>query len=238
MIKIKYSQFRNLEPSQILIKDIYPAYRSGWNETESKTKSYVYFADTVTKDVVFQWDESIDYGEKNSTAQHLRLQEWDNEMRKFKFTKVAPPNRDFFQMYKKVFDVDVAIQSPCKIQVWDNETRQMVDYTIEAGEEVRLVALPAKKIQDIASSMMLTKGIEKVDVEVKDRVTGAVTKTKKLPFNWEDAVLQPMIGKAFEFAVEGIKLDTKYTFREVQAFEPRVRDNTLVGDIKEWDLPF
>lgn len=237
MIKIKYSQFRNLEPSQILIKDIYPAYRSWWNDGESKTKSYIYFADTVTKDVVYQWDESIDYGDKESRT-HLRLQEWDNELRKFKFTKVAPPTRDFFQMYKKVFDVDVVIQSPCKIQVWDNDSRSMVDYTVDAWEEVRLIALPAKKIQDIASSMMLTKWIEKVEVEVKDRVTGEVTKTKKLPFNWEDGILGSMIGKAFEFSVDGVKLDTKYAFREVQAFEPRVRDTTLVGDIELADLPF
>lgn len=237
MIKIKYSQFRSLEPAHILIKDIYPAYRSGWNDAESKTKSYIYFPDTVTQDVVFHWDASIDYTDKSS-KQHLRLQEWDNDAKKFKFTKVAPPNRDFFKAYKKVFDVDITLNTNCMVQVWDSTAKAMVDYRIDEGEDVRIIALPAKKIQDIASAMMLTKGIEKVDAEVTDRVTGKVTKTKKLPFDWEDSILGSLVGKAFQFTVEGEKLETKYAFAEVKAFEQKVRDNTLVGDIAEGDLPF
>lgn len=238
MIKIKYSQFRKLEPSNILIKDIYPAYRSWWNESEQKTKSYVYFPDSITKDVYIQWESEIDYSDKDTTKQHLRLQEWDDELKKFKFTKVSPPTRDFFQMYKKVYDVDVVLNKPVTVEIWDRETRWMAKYIIDEWEEVRLIALPAKKIQDIASSMMLTKWIEKVEVETKDRVTWEVTKTKKLPFNWEDGILWTMVGKAFEFAVEWEKLETKYSFREVPAFEPRVRDNTLVGDIEEGWMPF
>jgi len=237
MIKIKYSQFRNLEPAHILIKDIYPAYRSGWNEAESKTKNYIYFPDSATQDVVFQWDTSIDYTDKSAKS-HLRLQEWDNDAKKFKFTKVAPPNRDFFKAYKKVFDVDVILSVDVSVQVWDSNAKTMVDYTISAGEDVRITALPAKKIQDIASSMMLTKWIEKVDAEVTDRVTWKVTKTKKLPFDWEDGILASLINKAFQFSVEGEKLETKYAFAEVPAFEVAARDTTLVGDIAEWEIPF
>jgi len=235
MIKIKSSLFRSLEPTQVQIVNIYPSYRYGWNDSEKTYKTFSYFPDSATKDVLFQWDaEAIP--SDNETRFHLRLQEYDKSVGKFKFTKVAPPNKDFFKTYKKVYDIEVALKSPVTVMVWDKNANREVEYTTSPWEVVRLTAFPASRIQSIAQSMMLTKGIDKVEVDVKDRLTGEVKKEKRLPFNWEDAIVPSMVGKAFEFAVDGTGLDTKYSFKEVSPFP--LSDNTKGDGINIEDIPF
>ena len=230
MIKIKSSQFRNLEPTKVLIKNIYPSYRFGWVESERTFHTFIYFPDSCTADVVYSGDEGTK-PQDGETKMHLRKQEWDDNAGKFKFTKVAPPNLEFFKLYKKVYDVELMLDTPVTIPVWDKEARQEVNYTTTGWETIRLTALPASRLQAIAQSMMLTKWIEKKDVTFKDRLTWETKTEKRLPFNWEDDILGEMIGKAFEFAVNGSGLDTKYSFREVPAFEEVEKKELDLSDV-------
>lgn len=232
MLKIKNSQFRKLEPSHLMIVNIYSPYRMGWVESEKKNKTYVYFPNTCTADVVYSWDPSATMQEGEKKV-HLRLQEWDNEARKFKFTKVG--NVDL-KVFKKVYDVEFAVSSPVDVKVWDGTQSKEVDYSISSWEVIRVTGFPASRIQGICESFMLMKGIEKVDANVTDRLTWEKKVEKRLPFDWEEGVLRQLKDKCFEFAVNGSWLETKYSFREVPSFEVKEVEE------KKWvtieDLPF
>lgn len=234
-IKIQSSSFRNLEPSKLQIVSIFPHYRHWWNELDGKYRTFIYFPDTCTSDVVYQWDfKSVDSNE--STSYHLRLQEYDKWVGKFKFTKISPPNKEFFSMYKKVFDIEVTLDTKVVVDVWNKDLKKNAPYEIQPWEIIRLTWFPASRLQAVAQSMMLAKKLEKVEVNVKDRKTWELKKEMRLPFNWEDWIINEMIGKAFEFSVDWSGLDTKYSFREVTPFMSELVGSKEPIDIE--DMPF
>lgn len=135
-IKINNKYFKLLEPAEIQIVDIYPSYRSGWNETERKFKNFYYFPNSITQDVLWQGEERNELKEGESS--HLRIEEYDKEAKKFKFTKVDTPNYEFFKLYKKVYDIDVIASKNVTVKVWDKEASAEVNKVIPAGEVIRI----------------------------------------------------------------------------------------------------
>jgi hypothetical protein len=67
---------------------------------------------------------------KEGESSHLRLEEYDKEERKFKFTKIDTPNYDFFKLYKKVYDIDVIASKDVTVKVWDKEASAEVNKVI------------------------------------------------------------------------------------------------------------
>lgn len=216
------------------IVQIYPEYRYGFDKPTSKFGEFHFFPDSCTADVVFSWDPSAkpQAGEKSF---HLREQSWNTEQWKFQFKKMGRLDGNFFKTYKKVFDVEVQLETPVTIPVWDKEAKQEVPYTIQPWETVRLKAFSANKIQLLAQSMMLTKWIEKVEMVKKDRTTGVEKKEMSLPYDWENQVLDKMVGKSFEVGVIGSGLDTKYSFREISDI---VVPTPKSDEISIEDIPF
>lgn len=167
---IKPASFKHLEPTRMRIDEIYPEYRYGWSAADNKFREFNYFPDTATAQSVFSGDEGTKSNDP-AVRFHLREKFWDDGAKKFRFEKMGQLDGTFFKTYKKVFDVEVTLESDVSVPMWDKDKKAEVPEVIPAGTTVRLKALSSKKIQDIASSMMLTKGIEKVDMKKRDRTT-------------------------------------------------------------------
>lgn len=217
-ISIKASKFRQLEPTTLRIEAIYPEYRFGWDDGKKKNREFRNVNSLIKDAEVDVNDKRIQFNEGESTK--LMEKVWKDW--RYVLVEVAEQiGAPFFKLYKKVFDIDVTISKEITIHwLWNPELKEEVSLDFESGDKLRIKSFSASKIQDIAKSMMLQKGIAKVEVTKRDRTTGVEKKEMALPYNWEDNILSQMVGKAFEFAVDGSGLDTKYSFRESEFVLP------------------
>ena len=169
-ITVNPKHFRKLKSTRMKIVEIYPEYRYGWSDAANKFREFNYFPDTATAQTVYSGDEGTKSNDP-TVRFHLREKLWDDTASKFKFEKMGKLDGQFFKNYSKVFDVDVKIESDVKIPTWNRETKTEMEVNTPAGSIVRLKAVSSKKIQDIAKSMMLSKGIAMVKFQRKNRLT-------------------------------------------------------------------
>ena len=181
------------------------------------------------------WDPSAKYNDP-TVRFHLREKKWNDTEKKYSFEKMGKLDGNFFKQYGKVFDIDVMVESAITLPQWNRETAQEEAVDILPWEVIRLKAVSAKKIQDIAKSMMLSKGVEKVKFQRKNRTSGNMEEVEDLPRDWENTILDKMINRAFEMAVTGTWLDTKYTFAPVVDFKEPTQSQD--EEIKVEDIPF
>ena len=215
--------------------EIYPEDRYGWSELANTYRECNYFPDTATAQTIMSWDPSAKYNDP-TVRFHLREKKWNDTEKKYSFEKMGKLDGNFFKQYGKVFDIDVMVESAITLPQWNRETAQEEAVDILPWEVIRLKAVSAKKIQDIAKSMMLSKGVEKVKFQRKNRTSGNMEEVEDLPRDWENTILDKMINRAFEMAVTGTWLDTKYTFAPVVDFKEPTQSQD--EEIKVEDIPF
>lgn len=216
--------------------EIYPEYRFGWSDLANKYREFNYFPDTATAQTIFSGDPSAKSNDP-TVRFHLREKKWDDTAKKYSFEKMGKLDGNFFKQYGKVFDLDVMVESAITLPQWNRDTEQEEAVDILPWEVIRLKAVSAKKVQDIAKSMMLSKWVEKVKFQRKDRTTWNMEEVEDLPRDWENTILDKMINRSFEMAVTGVKLDTKYTFAPVLDFKEPQQD-TPKEELKIEDIPF
>lgn len=217
---IKPKHHRNLDGNNILIKKVHNYYRTGGIEQPQTGggvkwvgKTFVNIPKRIEDDAVVQGDERLAYIKWDEME--LREAVWDKDLKKRVFYKTKEKmDRDFYKVYKKVYDVEVIVQSPFKNKVWNWETKVEEEVEFEEGTTATLSSFPVSRLKVLLETLELDEGVELVDGKDK---AGNPAKVK--PFDWEDGVKFKLEGKFVGMRVRGEGMDTKYTFKEGKEFE-------------------
>lgn len=224
---VNSSQFKNLQEIPFGILKVYSPYRHWWDDVAKKFRSFYNFPKRITDDVVFSGDERAKIQEGDEFE--LREKYWDDSAKKFAFKKFVP-YQGFTKMAKKVFDVDITPSSDVSFNIWDNSIKQEVPVKFGRGSTFTIKALGASKIISAIEALDLDAGVQLV--ERKDR-TGNLVKAR--PFDFEDAIAKSLAGKFVSFKVRGSGMETRYSFKEANEFDPAEVPKTSVS-IE--DVPF
>lgn len=207
-IKAKY--FRNLDKKSFLIENVYDRYRSGGIEVWGKFvgKTFV----EVDVDGKKVWKEK----------------KWDSVSRTWEFVDYEGKfDKDFFSVYKKVFDVEVSFFENVTFPVYSKEEGKEVPTVIPAGEKVVFNGIASSKIKTALEDLDLDGDVELIDGKDK---AGNPSKVK--PFDWEDETKNLLIGQIVEMRVRGEGMDTKYSFKTGK--KPAVKEEEIDID----SIPF
>lgn len=218
-VSVSNKEFKKLQKNPILIKKVWNFYRSGYVPAENKFHTYIYFPSSLKDSIVYGEDKAWI---KEGDRLELRRQLWNKEDRKFEFHKLT--ERIDLKLFKKVVDVVAVAKEDFTIEVYDSASKGKIEYLVSAWEEFLIENFSAGKVRDLLDTMDLADDIE-VNAE-----------TNKRPFDWEDNIRKRLEGKAFTFKVTGAKLETRYTFKEVEAFTPpqSIMEETIAIE----DIPF
>lgn len=223
---IPASKMRGLSDKSILILKVYSPYRHGWDDSQKKFRSFYYFPARLTSDIVYSWDESAKI--KDGDTFVLREKFWDDSVRKFGFKKTGVDGT-FYKTYKKVFDMDVAIKDDTVFNIWDGQLKKEVPVTMGLGNTFTIRNVLASRVIGMIEAHDLDSWVELVDGKDK---TGNPAKVR--PYDFEDALVKELTGKFIKFKVRGEGMDTRFTFKEGEAFDPTsapVSDEITMDDI-------
>jgi hypothetical protein len=213
---LKNKHVRLLNDKTVQIVEVYKSYRSGGIEVDGKFvgKDFILFPKSdVLPDVIVGNDERVAELNKTVTETEYREKKWDKEARTFTFERYKGKlDRDFYSVYKKVYDVVVKLNSPITVSLWNSDSRQEEPTLITDGSEVTIKAFAASKIKTMCEDLDLDKDV--VLVDGKDKAGNAA---KVKPFDWEDGVIPSLINKYVVIRVRGEGMDTKYKFKEGEA---------------------
>lgn len=197
--RINGKEFRKLQKKNITVRKVYNFYRTGYVPAENKFHTYIYFPARLTDEIVYSEDRVMT-APQDGEKMVLREQIWNKEERKFEFHKIG---RIDLKLYKKVVDVVAVCDEEFVTEQYDSSTKGRVNYVVAAGEEFLLEAFSAGKLRDLLDTLDCTDDV------VEDE-------NGKRPFDWEDSIRKRLEGKAFSFKVTGQKLETRYTYKEVE----------------------
>lgn len=227
-VAIDASKMRQLSDKSILILKVYNPYRKWWDDTIKKFRSFYYFPSRLNEDIVYSWDESAKIKEWDSFV--LREKFWDSSVNKFWFKKIQL-EKGFNKLYRKVFDIDVAIKDSTTFRVYNGQLKQEMDVTMGLGNTFTLRWVPSSRVISMIETFDLDANIEKVDG--KDKLGNA---TKIRPYDFEDNLIKELAWKFIKFKVRGEWIDTRYTFREGEEFDPTAMPTE--SSIDPVDIPF
>ena len=223
------AKMRLLSDQSILILKVYKPYRYGWDDSVKKYRSFYYFPARLTADVVYSWDESAKIQEWDTFV--LREKFWDNDERKFAFRKIGL-DKTFYKTYRKVMDVDIAPSKDATVNVWDGGMQKEVPVTMGLGNTFTLRGVPASRVIGMLEAHDLDANVELVDG--KDKTWNPA---KVRPYDFEDNLINELSGKFIKFKVRGEGMDTRFTFKEGDEFDPTAMPTQPEG-IAESDIPF
>ncbi len=223
---VQASKMRALQDQSILILKVYPPYRYGWDDMIKKFRSFYYFPSRLTADVVYSWDESAKIQEWDTFV--MREKFWDNSVNKYAFKKIGL-DKSFYKTFRKCMDMDIATSKDTKFMIYDGSLKQEVEVTMGLGNTFTLRAVPASRVIGMLEAHDLDANVELVDG--KDKLWNPA---KVRPYDFEDALTKELSGKFIKFKVRGEGLDTRYTFKEGEEFDPTAVPTPI--DIE--DLPF
>lgn len=222
------AKMRLLSDQSILILKVYKPYRYGWDDSVKKYRSFYYFPARLTADVVYSWDESAKI--KDGDTFVLREKFWDNNERKFAFRKIGL-DKTFYKTYRKVMDVDIAPSKDATFNIWDGGMQKEVPVVMGLGNTFTLRGVPASRIIGMIEAHDLDANVELVDGKDK---TGNPAKVR--PYDFEDNLINELSGKFIKFKVRGEGMDTRFTFKEGEEFDPTAMPEGEPIDVD--DLPF
>lgn len=229
-VAVPAAKMRLLSEQSILILKVYKPYRYGWDDSEKKYRSFYYFPARLTADVVYSWSEEAKIQEWDTFV--LREKFWDNNERKFWFRKIGV-DRQFYKTFRKVMDIDIAPSKDVTFDVWDSGIQKEVPVKMGLGNTFTLRWVPASRVIGMIEAHDLDANVQLVDGKDK---TGNPAKVR--PFDFEDALIGDLVGKFIKFKVRGEWMDTRYTFKEGEEFDPTTMPETQAGWVTIEDVPF
>ena len=235
-INVRKANHKLLSKVNLKVLNVFPNYRSGGLEINGKYvgREFVYFPKRIADEVIFNKD--VRAKQEEGEELELREKKWNKEERRFEFSKVKDKkDRDFFSVYKKVYDIEVVSSDDVVLPVWDKDIKVYVDTEVKAWETIILQWVPASRVKAMLELFELEEGIEKIQGKDKGGNDAMV-----LPYDWEDLVKDKLVGKFFSFKVSGEGLDTKYIYKEGKEFETQEEDNTFsapVAKVEEKKIP-
>lgn len=224
------AKMRLLSDQSILILKVYKPYRYGWDDSVKKYRSFYYFPARLTADVVYSWDESAKIQEWDTFV--LREKFWDNDVKKFAFRKIGL-DKTFYKTYRKVMDIDIAPSKDATFNIWDGGMQKEVPVTMGLGNTFTLRGVPASRVIGMIEAHDLDANVELVDGKDK---TGNPAKVR--PYDFEDNLINDLAGKFIKFKVRGEGMDTRFTFKEGEEFDPTAMPEASWTPIDPEDLPF
>lgn len=184
MIYLNSSAFKELKGENLKIGKIYWPYRSGGLKVGWKFifKSFKPDVNGRMCEVVFK------KGEKPS------LVPYEGKI-----------DKEFFNTYKKVFDVSFQLE---KEKVFTNYKWETVK-----DKEITIQGLGSSKVQNIILATILDEAPTKEDGSKE--------------YNWEDWIVNNLEGKVVKFGMTGKGLETRYNFKQTTFNEDQVVANTI-----------
>jgi len=203
---VSASQLRNFQDMDVVIAKVYPAHRQGFDKVANKMHSAYRFPTRLTAEVVISWDPEAKI--KDGDTFEFREKIWNKESKKFEFHKI-PNNKEFYQFYKKVYDMDIVASNEVNVVVYDKTIKEKVSVTLPKNSVVRIEGISASKFCELLESLDMDSDVALVDG--KDKLGNPC---KRKPFDWEDGKISSIVGVPFRFKVRGEGTDTRYTFKE------------------------
>jgi len=122
---IKPKHHRRLDGNNFRVNKVYNYYRVGGIETTINGvtkwvgKTFINIPSRIEDEAIVQGDERLAHLEGDEYE--LREAIWDKELKKRVFYKLknVKLDRDFYKVYKKVYDVEVVIGGEFSNLVWD-----------------------------------------------------------------------------------------------------------------------
>lgn len=229
-VSVEASKMRVLSDKSILILKVYKPYRKGWDDVNKKFRSFYYFPARLTEDVVYSWDESAKI--KDGDTFVLREKFWDDVAKKYAFKRITL-EKGFNKLYKKVFDVDVAINKDTTLKVYDGGLKKEIDVTMGLGNTFTIKWVPSSRVIGMLEAYDLDADVPMIDG--KDKLGNP---TKVRAYDFEDALVSQLVGKFVKFKVRGEGIDTRYTFKEGESFDPTSMPETQKDEVTIDDVPF
>lgn len=224
--RVPSSEMRAMADKDILLLKVYKPYRKGWDDNVKKFRTFIYFPNRITDEVVYSWDERAKIQEGDVMG--IREQIWDNDAKKFSFVKIVP-NREFYKTFKKVFDVDVAPSSPITLSIYDSKLKKDIEVVMGLGNTFTLQAVSAPRLIGMIEAFDLDANVPLVDG--KDKLGNPA---KVRPFDFEDELVKELPWRFVKWKVRGTWIDTRFTFKEGAEFSI----TSPKEEIEIVDIPF
>ena len=112
-------------------------------------------------------------------------------------------------------DIDIAPSKDATFNIWDGGMQKEVPVTMGLGNTFTLRGVPASRVIGMLEAHDLDANVELVDGKDK---TGNPAKVR--PYDFEDNLINDLAGKFIKFKVRGEGMDTRFTFKEGEEFDP------------------
>lgn len=112
-------------------------------------------------------------------------------------------------------DIDIAPSKDATFNIWDSGMQKEVPVTMGLGNTFTLRGVPASRVIGMLEAHDLDANVELVDGKDK---TGNPAKVR--PYDFEDNLINDLAGKFIKFKVRGEGMDTRFTFKEGEEFDP------------------
>ena len=146
-IYLKAKHFRLLDKKGFVIENVYPAYRSGGVEVNGKFVGKSFYSFPVEGTDKTEFREKI----------------WNKDLREFQFVKYEGKlDKEFFSVYKKVFDIEVSLLDSISAPTWDSISRSEIDTFIAIGDKVVFQGVSSSKLKTLMEDLELDDGVELV----------------------------------------------------------------------------
>lgn len=212
------NNLRQFAGKTMLIKEVYTAYRAGGVETNGKFVFKSFYQFPIIDDEEIAGDDPR--AKEASDKKEWREKVFNNG--KLSFVKLDKDIKwkEWFKIYKKVFDINVELEQ--------SENIHRYKEVYDDGDVAVIQGVSSSKVKDMIDALTefevpLMKG------KLRDGTEGMVA-----VYDYEDDAKELLKGVGFAFKVAGEGLDTKYTFKS-KAFSKK--EKAKEEDIFK-DLPF
>jgi hypothetical protein len=207
---IKTTNLRQFANSTFLVKGIYNPYFDWWlDDWVKKThRTFIKFPRSPHQ-ILANWTEEIEEVKKLSLDNfELREKFWNKETSNFEFHKIKEKtDRDFFKIWKKVFDIDIQFDKEVEVERWGKDWKEVVKTSL-----VRVAVVGTWKIKNMILALVDEQPPMR---EGKDKAWNVAMVPE---WDWEDTFKDKLVWKFIKMKVIWEGMDTKYLFSEGKEF--------------------
>jgi len=189
------NNLRQFAGKTLKVTEVYPRYRAGGVELNGKFIFKQYKEFPITADEVVTTGGKLIEGEKTE----WREQVWLDGKPTFHKLPAGTDFKEFYKIYKKVFDISVELESPMTIIRYKDVT--------EEGDRAIIQGVSGSKIKSMLE-MLTDFEPPMIEGKLRDGTAGQVP-----AFDYEDKAKDLLAGVSFSMKITGVGLETSYVYK-------------------------